>query len=82
MCAFSPELILSFHLQDGVITIVNIQAKVKPQFRVTAEQVSPMSMNPLGYPRTQILHRKIKCLPYAFLEILHINESTRCCGLE
>lgn len=52
MCAFSQQLVFSFHLQGGVTTVANIQANVNTQFRVP-EQLSPMGVIPPGCPRTQ-----------------------------
>lgn len=79
-CIFSSADPL-FHLQDSVITVVAIQAKVKTQFSVTAEQVSPMSINPLGCLEHRFFTQKVRVPSVCLLEILHISDSTHCCGL-
>lgn len=81
VCAFSQELILSFHLQDSIITLVNIKPKVKTQFRVTAEWVSPMVINPSGY--SGVFFKKKKKIPsVCLLENLHRGSSNTCYGLD
>lgn len=82
MCAFSQELVFSFHLQDGVITVVNIQADVKTPFiQSHTEQVSPMGINLRGYSRTQILPYRDKKPSVCLLEVLYRSDSAHCCGL-